>query len=94
MTFALWLSICTARAQHKLEKEKFSILPTVEFETGFTPIFFIVQNCPTFLIPVVASSLYTLHRLTSPCSSKKWTFARGLANIGEIGGHQSVQFYY
>ena len=48
---------------------------TVEFETGFTPFFKLFKVNRLFLTALVRSwlaLLYTLHKLTSPCSCQKW----------------------
>jgi hypothetical protein len=54
-----------------LTSEELFKFATVEFETGFTPFFKLFKVSRLFLTALVRSwlaLLYTLHKLTSPCS--------------------------
>ena len=61
-------------------EEEIGKCATVEFETGFTPFFQLFKVNRLFLAALVRSwlaLLYTLHKLTSPCSCQKWPTSVG-----------------
>ena len=59
----------------------------MEFETGFTPFFKLFKVNRLFLTALVRSwlaLLYTLHKLTSPCSCQKWPTSVGYQRQASI----------
>ena len=75
-----------------------AIYCTVEFETGFTPFFKLFKVNRLFLSALVRSwlaLLYTLHKLTSPCSCQKWPTSVGYPSQASISfklDHNSAKY--